>query len=61
MQPCRLLDEDMLANLTDAEGDSLSIVSQLDGRSGVIESDNQGNYHPAPAGKITPVMFKLGL
>ncbi|MEZ8854210.1 tandem-95 repeat protein [Vibrio atlanticus] len=47
-------DEDMLANLTDAEGDSLSIesVSLMEGQ-GVIESDNQGNYQFTPAEDYT--------
>jgi len=43
-------DEDMLANLSDAEGDNLSIesVSLMEGQ-GLIESDNQGNYEFTPA------------
>ncbi|MFA1567145.1 tandem-95 repeat protein, partial [Vibrio kanaloae 5S-149] len=47
-------DEDMLANLSDAEGDSLSIesVSLMEGQ-GVIESDNQGNYQFTPAENYT--------
>ncbi|WP_060981415.1 tandem-95 repeat protein [Vibrio splendidus] len=47
-------DEDMLANLSDAEGDSLSIesVSLMEGQ-GVIESDNQGNYQFTPAEDYT--------
>ena len=47
-------DEDMLANLIDAEGDSLSIesVSLMEGQ-GVIESDNQGNYQFTPAEDYT--------
>ncbi|NAZ45098.1 tandem-95 repeat protein [Vibrio toranzoniae] len=47
-------DQDMLANLSDAEGDSLSIesVSLMEGQ-GVIESDNQGNYHFTPAEDYT--------
>ncbi|UOE82327.1 tandem-95 repeat protein [Vibrio splendidus] len=47
-------DEDMLANLSDAEGDSLSIesVSLTEGQ-GVIESDNQGNYQFTPAEDYT--------
>ncbi|NAZ92772.1 tandem-95 repeat protein [Vibrio toranzoniae] len=47
-------DEDMLANLIDAEGDSLSIesVSLMEGQ-GVIESDNQGNYQFTPAENYT--------
>ncbi|PTP15251.1 polymer-forming cytoskeletal family protein [Vibrio sp. 10N.286.51.C3] len=47
-------DEDMLANLSDAEGDSLSIesVSLVEGQ-GVIESDNQGNYQFTPAEDYT--------
>ncbi|MEZ9490793.1 hypothetical protein BCT62_22055 [Vibrio splendidus] len=47
-------DEDMLANLSDAEGESLSIesVSLMEGQ-GVIESDNQGNYQFTPAEDYT--------
>ncbi|MEZ9721015.1 tandem-95 repeat protein [Vibrio splendidus] len=47
-------DQDMLANLSDAEGDSLSIesVSLMEGQ-GVIESDNQGNYQFTPAEDYT--------
>ena len=47
-------DEDMLANLSDAESDSLSIesVSLMEGQ-GVIESDNQGNYQFTPAEDYT--------
>ncbi|WP_409438357.1 tandem-95 repeat protein [Vibrio sp. BS-M-Sm-2] len=47
-------DEDMLANLSDAEGDSMSIesVSLMEGQ-GVIESDNQGNYQFTPAEDYT--------
>ncbi|MFA0194901.1 tandem-95 repeat protein, partial [Vibrio artabrorum] len=47
-------DEDMLANLSDAEGDSLSIesVSLMEGQ-GVIESDNQGHYQFTPAEDYT--------
>ncbi|ANP79231.1 polymer-forming cytoskeletal family protein [Vibrio crassostreae 9CS106] len=47
-------DEDMLANLSDTEGDSLSIesVSLMEGQ-GVIESDNQGNYQFTPAEDYT--------
>ncbi|PMH43746.1 hypothetical protein BCU68_12905, partial [Vibrio sp. 10N.286.49.B3] len=43
-------DSDMLANLSDAEGDSLSIqsVSLMEGE-GIIEMDNQGNYQFTPA------------
>ncbi|WP_102386650.1 tandem-95 repeat protein [Vibrio cyclitrophicus] len=47
-------DEDMLANLSDAEGDSFRIesVSLMEGQ-GVIESDNQGNYQFTPAEDYT--------
>ncbi|MGF1851013.1 tandem-95 repeat protein [Vibrio satsumensis] len=47
-------DQDMLANLSDAEGDSMSIesVSLMEGQ-GVIESDNQGNYQFTPAEDYT--------
>ncbi|MDN3702199.1 tandem-95 repeat protein [Vibrio artabrorum] len=47
-------DEDMLANLSDAEGDSMSIesVSLMEGQ-GVIESDNQGHYQFTPAEDYT--------
>ncbi|WP_275895741.1 tandem-95 repeat protein [Vibrio splendidus] len=47
-------DQDMLANMSDAEGDSMSIesVSLMEGQ-GVIESDNQGNYQFTPAEDYT--------
>ncbi|ARP40485.1 Polymer-forming cytoskeletal [Vibrio syngnathi] len=47
-------DQDMLANLSDAEGDSMSIesVSLMEGQ-GVIESDNLGNYQFTPAEEYT--------
>ncbi|UPR50587.1 tandem-95 repeat protein [Vibrio cyclitrophicus] len=47
-------DEDMLANLSDADGDSMSIesVSLMEGQ-GVIENDNQGNYQFTPAEDYT--------
>ncbi|MDN2483094.1 tandem-95 repeat protein [Vibrio agarivorans] len=43
-------DSDMLANLSDAENDALSIesVSMMEGQ-GIIESDNEGNYQFTPA------------
>lgn len=43
-------DADMLANLSDADGDSLSIesVSMMEGQ-GIVESDGAGNYQFTPA------------
>ncbi|MGR5260440.1 tandem-95 repeat protein, partial [Vibrio astriarenae] len=50
-------DADMLANLSDAENDALSIesVSLMEGQ-GMIETDNAGNYQFTPAeGYVGPV------